>query len=120
MIAVDKHLRLAASGTQWNRRHAELVEHTSLLDGGCGGCGGASAGWGFACLHQLLLLFTGIAVQQIRATRLRKLFDGRRRRLSDVVQCIVGVVGATCRRENGKTRSSVVSVGRYRYFLAKF
>jgi len=50
-------------------------------------------------LHLLLLLFAGIAVQEIRSPRFRKLFDSRRRRLSNVVQCIVGIVGATCGRE---------------------
>lgn len=96
MITVDKHFGLAATRSQLYGRHDKLIEYAALCRALCWHC---CCRFLCLCLHLLLLLLPGIAVQQLRFARLCKLFDTRRGGLPDVVECIVGIVCATC----GKT-----------------
>lgn len=102
MITVDKHFGLAATRSQLYGRHDELVEHAAL----CSGFSSRRRCRGFPRLHLhlLLLLLAGVAVQQLRFARLRKLFDPRCGGLSDMVERIVGIVCATCGQRKGRER----------------
>lgn len=102
MITIDKHFGLAATRSQLYGRHDELIEYAAL----CSGFSWCRRRRGFLCLHLhlLLLLLAGIAVQQLRFSRLRKLFDTRCGRLSDMVERIVGIVCATCGRDRERER----------------
>lgn len=108
MITIDKHFGLAATRSQLYGRHDELIEYAALCSGFSWCRRRRRRRWGFLCLHLhlLLLLLAGIAVQQLRFARLRKLFDTRCGRLSDMVERIVGIVCATCGRDRERERVS--------------